>query len=524
MPYQMTTDPFSHQGEWFERTKDSDSFGFFWEMGCGKTKPILDTFGHLSWEGKATGCLVVAPNMVHRNWCVNEIPLHCPELASCYWSPQKAGTKRYEKECSHFLESKSRNQVLAVSYESLTAKHWKAMANAFVKKHSGRLMMVCDESQYIKSPKAKRTKTILKASGFAKYRRIATGTPVTQGPFDIFTQLKFLRETFWKGYGLDTYYAFSHTFGEFERAFSRTHQFELLKEYRNLDTLKNIVDTISSRLTKEEVLDLPDKLYQWRTFEIKGKQAKLYQKAKNETEFWLNSTDLVSIPIALTRMLKLQQILGGFIPVETPIVPCPDCEEDDLSADCDKCMGTGIHAEWNNKRKVVDIDEKNPRAELVADIIEELPRHRQVIVWSRFTRMIDLLEEEFAKRAKDENAMFSSVRYDGTVGNSEREQALDEFVSGRARIFLGNPAAGGTGLTLVQAKTVIYCDNSFHLSHRQQSEDRAHRIGQTSDVTYIDIAAIHNGEPTIDNHIAENLRLKRDVAAICTGDTLGEWI
>jgi SNF2 family DNA or RNA helicase len=113
-----------------------------------------------------------------------------------------------------------------------------------------------------------------------------------------------------------------------------------------------------------------------------------------------------------------------------------------------------------------------------------------------------------------------AVRYDGAVDAAGRTYAIDLFQNGDARAFVANPAAAGEGLTLHAATTVIYYTNSFKLTDRLQSEDRAHRIGQKHNVTYVDLVA----SDTVDEKIVGALRDKLDVASIVTGDTVKEWI
>ena len=90
----------------------------------------------------------------------------------------------------------------------------------------------------------------------------------------------------------------------------------------------------------------------------------------------------------------------------------------------------------------------------------------------------------------------------------------------KVRFFVGTPATGGYGITLTQANTVIYYSNGYDLEKRMQSEDRAHRIGQTKKVTYIDLIA----EDTVDTKIVKSLRKKIDIASKVMGEELKAWI
>jgi SNF2 family DNA or RNA helicase len=88
------------------------------------------------------------------------------------------------------------------------------------------------------------------------------------------------------------------------------------------------------------------------------------------------------------------------------------------------------------------------------------------------------------------------------------------------RFFVGNPTTGGYGLTLTAATLVVYFSNSFDLEKRLQSEDRAHRIGQTQKVTYVDLVAPN----TVDEKIVKALRDKIDIASQVMGEELKDWL
>jgi len=92
--------------------------------------------------------------------------------------------------------------------------------------------------------------------------------------------------------------------------------------------------------------------------------------------------------------------------------------------------------------------------------------------------------------------------------------------NGPTRYFVGNPQTGGYGITLTAANTVIYYSNNYDLEKRLQSEDRAHRIGQTGSVTYVDLVA----ENTIDDRIIKSLRNKINIANEIMGEDIKDWI
>jgi SNF2 family DNA or RNA helicase len=104
----------------------------------------------------------------------------------------------------------------------------------------------------------------------------------------------------------------------------------------------------------------------------------------------------------------------------------------------------------------------------------------------------------------------------------ERKRVLEEFQNpdSEMRFFVGNPSTGGYGLTLTAANTMVYYSNSFDLEKRLQSEDRAHRIGQTKNVTYIDLIAVG----TVDEKIVKALRAKIDIATQVLGEEIKAWL
>lgn len=490
--YTPKTDPFKHQAEILERTRELEAFALFWEMGVAKTKPTLDTIGHLFCSGKINGALVVAPKAVAPNWVNDEIPTHlgCPARVFL-WDTGKAGNKGYQKELHQFLNTpEDELAILVMSYDAIMTERKKGAARGLRKGKeaakelltSRACLMALDESARIKSPDSKRTKRILAAGPYADYRRILTGTPVPNSPFDVYSQLKFLDPDVWRALGCGTFAAFKANFGvwiEHERK-DNGQRFQQLVDYQNLSVLNHTVDKMGHRLLKADVLDLPPKLYDKRTFIMSPAQRKLYDEIKTEFLVWLDNGDMITAPLAITRMLRLQQVTSGYCPTDG----------DDM----------------------VQI-EPNPRLACLSDTIEDVPH--QCIIWAKFQMDIDLIQEMLLAKNK------TCVVYDGRVGQSDREERRAAFKAGDAQFFVANPAAAGEGLTLHMAKTVIYYNSTYKLGDRLQSEDRAHRAGMDDrPVNYIDIVA----QGTVDAVILRALRTKNGLAALVTGDRIKEWI
>ena len=157
----------------------------------------------------------------------------------------------------------------------------------------------------------------------------------------------------------------------------------------------------------------------------------------------------------------------------------------------------------------------NNRANELMDILSEM--EGKAIIWAHYQYDITSIIKEIVKVY----GPGSVVDYFGLTPQNERDANRKKFQSDpKCRFLVGTPATGGYGLTLTAANTVIYNTNGYDLEKRLQSEDRAHRIGQKKNVTYVDIIA----EDTVDEKIVKALRDKINVASQVLGEELKSWI
>ena len=478
--FPFRTEPFKHQYEAWLATRAYPHFGIFWEQGTGKSKLVIDTAAWLFLNNRIDALIIIAPNGVHRNWIVNEIPAHMPapvKYSSFLYLTSKADTQRFKRQAAECFTAKGL-LIVAMSYDSVMTKFGDKF---LLKVLDRRCLMVLDESARIKTPTAKRTIRILARGRGATYRRILTGTPVANSPFDIFTQLKFLVSSVWDGIGCKAFSSFKNQFGIWEqkRDPRSGRAYKDLVQYRNLEMLKGIVDQFGNRVTKDDVLDLPPKLYQKRYFDLSAKQEWAYAEMRNEWAMRLDGGEVTAM-LAIVRLMRFQQITSGFVVDEN--------------------------------ERIHELDPVCPRITALREAVGD--SLGKMIIWAKFKHDITKIVEALAEDG------IEAVRYDGTTGPEDRGRAIERFQNGTARAFVANPAAAGEGLTLTAARTVIYYNNTFKLTERLQSEDRAHRIGQKHSVLYIDIVATD----TVDEKITDALRNKLDIASIITGDRLREWI
>lgn len=472
--------PYPFQREAWEDKRDLEAWGHLWEMGTGKTLEILMQALWLYDQGEIDGIVVLAPKGVYRNWEEVEIPKHVPDWADVDVMSWISKTPIPKKDKTRFAELlKHRGlAVFAMNYEATITKHGGDALKKFLT--GRRCLLVCDESARLKTPGSKTSMRVVAAAKYARFRRILTGTPVTQGPFDVYSQIRVLDENFWKDRGIPTFHLFKNRYGVFEKRGSGSQQWNQLLRYRNLDELKGFVAEITDRKLKSEVLaDLPPKLYSKKVFSLDPDQRKLYDELRSELRAFLDSGEEISADFALTKLTRLQQIACGF---------------------------TGTDEET-----VVPVGE-NVRLAALLDLLTEV--QGKAIIFARWTWEVDQIVAALGDEC---------VRFDGLVGDEERQEAIHAFQDSDdgPRWFVGKVSVAGEGITLTRAGTVIYCSNSYRLDQRLQSEDRAHRAGMPNRaVHYIDLVALG----TYDEPILDALRSKRDVGAEITGDQLPDWI
>ena len=481
------------------KSRDKTLYALLMGMGTGKSKIIVDTAAWNYAKGKITALVVIAPNGVHTNWVLNEIPAHMPDWVphiAAYW---RSGFKAKEKKAwNNLWDNKVEGlRVFTFNVESFSSDKGKAelrkILNAF------RCMVAIDESHRIKTPGAKRTKAILNFSKHAVMKRILTGTVLTNSPLDSYAQFKFLSPDI---IGYHTFSSFKSHFSVIERqtAFNRAknkeYEYDHVVAYRNIDEMVKSVKPYTFFARKDDCLDLPDKIYETVYVDITTEQKRMYDQlvldgitkvresnpelevpdgmTPDEELWWYvqqsmgDTKGIVKSENALTTLLRLQQIIGGWA-------------TDDLGA---------VHPLKSNRIKTL--------MDSVAGIDES------IIIWARFKPEINAIVEELKKVYGND----SVVEYHGGVDMADRADNVKKFQDKKARFFVGNAHSGGIGLTLTAATYMIYYSNDFSWEARAQSEDRAHRIGQDFNVTYLDLICMG----TVDEKIAKALLSKKEMA------------
>ena len=476
MNYKFKLKPYKHQLTALEKSWNKETYAYFMEMGTGKTKVLIDNMSMLYDKGKIDSALIIAPKGVVKTWYEQELPTHLPdhiENVTVLW--QSNINKKQQEKLKSLFEIETALHILIMNVEALSTEKGVKFAQKFMNSH--KTLMAIDESTTIKTPTAKRTKNIIDLGEMAKYRRIMTGSPVTKNPLDLFTQCYFLDP-----YLLDfaSYYAFRNRYAIMKTMNVRGRSIQIVHKFQNLNELSDLVKKFSYRVLKEDCLDLPPKNFIKRHITLTPDQFKVYQQMKKEAISTLNGK-VSSTMTVLTQLMRLHQITCGHFTADdgtTQLLP-------------------------------------NNRITELMNILEET--EGKAIIWANYQRDITQIIEHITKQY----GSGSVVDYYGLTPQDERQDNIRKFQNGdECRFLVGTPQTGGYGITLTKANTVIYYSNGYDLEKRLQSEDRAHRIGQKKNVTYIDIIC----EDTVDEKIVKALRDKINIASEVLGEELKAWI
>lgn len=483
----MKLEPMKHQVEANERQIGKEFYALFGEQGTGKTYMLLDDIERLYRQQKIDAVLCVAPKGVHSNWVRREIPklLEVEYEAVAY----KPGVKYVERGFQKLLHT-SRLAIFTINIEAAVSKKGYQMCLDFLRGKQN-VYMIIDESHRIKNPQAARTKKLIALAPLAKYRRIATGTATPNAPPDLFSQFEFLAPR--QGVlGTSSYRAFnakytkllpkssplvqhikSQTKKRIEPQIPQTDT-DGNPIYRNLDEINRIIQPFSYRILKKDCLDLPEKIYKIRDFDLTPAQRRTYTIAKEELLLEIEGREDLDTMEAIEMSRKLVQITSGFVMVDGEAIRLPD----------------------------------NPRLETLAGAIEDTDD--QFIIWGQHVEEMHMIAELLEKMDIDR------CFYYGDVTDAAREEAVEGFQDGTFRAFVGHPAAGGVGLTLTAAESTFYFTNGFNWADREQSEDRNHRIGTTNHVTYTDFIA----NDTMDERILNALKAKTNMSKAIMGELI----
>lgn len=458
--------PMPHQKRALELAANKNFFFFAHAMGAGKTYVMLTLAYNLFLHERLRGLLVVCPASIRVDVWEKEVHKWLGQAGINYAVRvvQPGGMP----ETDRFIKSQDYEnglRVLVVSVQSLSNGDGYAIKAARKFMMAINCAMAVDESSRIKTHDAKRTENVIELGNLAKWRWCSTGTKITQGIHDIFSQFRFLD---WRIVGHKSFYTFRNRYcvlGGFEG--------KKIVGYQNVHKLLPLIAPYVHEVRKEDANDLPPKIYQIRHVEASAEQRTIYNNLRTEM-LATSETKELKVRNTLERMVRYQQIAGGSFPYR----------EDKI---------------WHTKPL-----KTNPKLDELLSLLEDTDE--KVIIWAVFVPEIKAIFGALKKKY----GSGAVVAYFGEVDSTTRTANIDKFRSDPdCRFFVANQATAGMGLTLVEATLVIYFSNSFSYEDRVQSEDRCHRTGQTNSVTYIDLVS----DLPVDNDIQRALAAKGSMAS-----------
>ena len=443
------------------------------EMGLGKT---LQTLAFIESTRKAEGgrrkepCLVICPTSLAFNWAA-EAAKFTPGLRVVLLH----GPDRHKR----FAEIPEADLVVT-SYALIRrdAERYKGVEFDTV---------VLDEAQHIKNRQTQNAQAVKAVR--SKYRLVLTGTPLENSVLDLWSIFDFL---------MPGYLGTAQDFRDrYEQPITKARDADA-----QMRLARRLKPFLLRRLKREVAAELPEKLEQVSFCDLSEEQAQVYQQVldatRREVVMAVDQNGLAkSRMVVLSALLRLRQIC---------------CDLRLLGVErSDGAMETGGDGNAPSNTPALQ-DSKTPPAsgklELFSELLEEVVDggHR-ALVFSQFVGMLTLLRE----RLEAEEIEYCYL--DGST--KDRGAVVQKFQTGKAPVFLISLKAGGVGLNLTAADTVIHFDPWWNPAVEDQATDRAHRIGQTRVVTSYKL--ITRG--TIEEKILQLQQKKRDViAATLTGE------
>jgi SNF2 family DNA or RNA helicase len=403
-----------------------DAYALFADTGTGKTVMGLEI------ANKFNKTLVVCPlSIIDAAW-INDCNKFYPKMKIVsLWHTNKK--KRIES-----LNSEA--DVYVVNFDGV-----KIIYNEILKKKFD--CIIVDESSKMRTLKSQITQTLLGLKDFIPNRFILSGCPTPNHNSEIFPQLKFINPEILG----NNFHGFRAKY--FSQDMANPHRWFQTQE--NKDAFFNKIETQCVFLKKEDCVDLPDKVFQIRRFDLGKTQRKYYDSLLNDIRSHINEWSKFEFT---AKLMKLREIISGFIVKKNETIEDFETAKDNELAD--------VFAEIGDK---------------------------PVIVWCQFIHEIERLAERF-----------SGVGL--TSKTKDRNQIIDDFKNNKIKLLFAHPKLLGMGLTFVNCNYNVYYSLSFSYEEFKQSQDRIHRIGQENKCTYI----VLQGKDTIDESIYECLTNKKN--------------
>ena len=465
LKYKFKTKPYRYQIRALNKIFKLDgTAGLFMEMGTGKTKVAIDWAGIGYRNMNVRRVLVICPLSVMGVW-ERQIKEHLPFFARVrllYGS-----TKDRSKVIRFMIKSPQPTQDwMIINYEGIWRGNGRDSIEDLLEKWSPDLV-ICDEAHRLKSNSAKQSKVAARIGRQASQRLVLTGTPITKSPLDVFGEFRFLDDQIFGSnwYRFKNHYGVWGGFGNYQ-----------LRGYKHLSELIQKVRDNTFRIKKVQAIDLPDKVSVTVPVELGQKAVGHYKKMAKQMIIEIEETHATAA-IVLTKILRLSQITSGFIKTV------------------------------DGKVKVFDDSKLKACLDLLADVLDS---GQKVVIFVRFRKDIERLQDAIVNKFEIAPLILS-----GSVPHSERDSLIERFHDDKkAKIFIAQIQAGSLGISLTAASVAIFYSLDYSYANYVQAQDRLHRIGQASKVTYYHLVVPR----TIDSLTLQILREKGNIAEAIVHD------
>ncbi|WP_286978824.1 DEAD/DEAH box helicase [Aminobacterium sp. UBA5514] len=459
--FETTTKLMPHQKEAVAKVLPAKVNGLFMDMGTGKTRTAVELarirsqkIDHVIWFTPVTLKNNVKREILKHTFCTEK---------DIYVFDDKTNARNTPDAMWYIVGIESMSSSARVVF---------ALKNIV----SDQTFVVLDESSYIKGHNSKRTKRITLFCEHSRYRTILTGTPITQGVVDLFSQMRFLSP---KILGYRSFYSFAAN----HLVYSDKHKGLIIRSL-NIDYLAKKIQPYVYQVTKEECLDLPPKRYKTFCCSMTKEQHEAYERAKDEILFEIDLEDFESYTI-FRLFSALQGITCGF-------------------------WNRRVNQDLKEESEHEFMEIKNNRMKTLMEAVESIPPEEKVIIWTKYRYSLEQIVKRISTKYGKETV---AILHGGL--NKKRKEAEEEKFRERARFLIATQATGSHGFTFNEAHYVIFYANNFKYSERLQAEDRCHRVGQKNTVLYIDIECSESIDERINSSLArkENavMAFKREV-------------
>ena len=423
------------------------------EMGTGKTIVSIAVAGCMYQRGKINCVLVVAPLSILGVW-----EEEFEQFADFpYTLTVLKGTVAKKKEQLSHLPGDGL-QVVVVNYESA----WR-LENELLSYDAD--LVIADEAHKLKENRTSQSKGMHRIGEKARYKLLLTGTVITNRELDVFSQYRFLNPEIFG----TSFYTFRNRYFDMGGYGNHTPIFRR----QMTDEFLQKLHSIAFRVTKAECLDLPAVTEEVRTVELEASAAKIYGKIEAESYAELAESEVTTVNI-LTRLLRLSQITGGYL------------------TDDDGTVNAVSRA----------------KLDALADILDAaMAEDRKLVVMARFVAELDAIQELLKKK----KIGYAAVR----GGVKDREEEIRRFRHDEnCRVFVGQIAAAGLGITLTAASAMVFYSLDYSMSNFEQAKARIHRAGQKEKCHYIYLVC----KGTIDRKVLYALQKKVNLAKMLVDD------